>query len=190
MYLNCVSEKSAAQQKLFEDALKVSMCHRLFEDISISDLCRQTGLSRKTFYRLYETKADVVYAMIDHILLEGESFEPDPSVTPGGMHRFFAFWKSQWMLLDALKFNRTSALLQQQAVSHVLREAPEIVACFGAGDSPYTQEVVMFYLSGLFALVLDWHHRGFDRSIDEMSKLAMTLFMTPPVKNPLLTNPY
>ena len=190
MYLKCSSEKSAQQQRLFEEALKRSMCVKLFENISISDLCRQTGLSRKTFYRLYETKADVVYAMIDHAILEAESFEPDASVTPGGMHRFFAFWKSQHVLLDALDFNRTSALLQQQAVVHVLREEPEVVACFGAGDSDYTQEMVMFYLSGLFALVQDWHRRGFDRSIDQMAALAMTLFNTPPVKEPLRNNPY
>jgi len=190
MYLKCTSEKAAAQQAAFESALMTHMCTGRFEDISIADLCRQTGMSRKTFYRLYETKSDVIFAMLDHALLSAESFVPDTSVKRGGMHHFFAYWKSQKTLLDALLNNRISALMSQQAVGHVLRERPEIVECFGADDSAYTREMVMFYLSGLFALVLDWHERNYDRSIDEMSALAMALFTTPPVKSPLKNNPY
>ena len=106
------------------------------------------------------------------------------------MHQFFAFWRSKERVLDALKNNRISSLLQQQAIIHVLNESPEIVKCFGADDSSARREMVLFYLSGLFALVQDWHERGFDRSIDQMSRLAMELFMTPPVKEPLRANPW
>ena len=190
MYLKCTSEKAAAQQAAFEDVLMTRMCTVPFEDISIAELCRLTGMSRKTFYRLYETKADMIFAMLDHALLHAAGYVPDPSVKRGGMHHFFAYWRSQKKLLDALRYNRVSALLQQQAVLHVLNEQPEIVECFGADDSAYTKEMVMFYHSGLFALVLDWHQRGYDRSIDEMSALAMALFTTPPVKAPLKNNPY
>ena len=190
MYLKCTSEKAAAQQAVFESALMTHMCTGRFEDISIADLCRQTGMSRKTFYRLYDTKSDVIFAMLDHALLRAASYVPDASVKRGRMHHFFAYWTSQKKLLDALLNNRISSLLQQRAVIHVLNELPEVVECFGADDSACGREMVMFYLSGLFALVLDWHQRGYDRSIDEMSDLAMALFTTPPVKAPLKNNPY
>jgi len=184
MYSRCISEKSAAQQRQFEAALLELMKDRLFEDISISELCRRTGLSRKTFYRLYEAKADVVYAMIDHAILDAEAFTPDESVGPGGLHRFLAYWKSRKELLDVLKKNRISALLPQQAVQHVMCEAPEIVRCFGA-DSEYGREKMIFYVTALFALVQDWHNRDFDRSIDALSAMMMQLMTTPPVKEPL-----
>ena len=190
MYLKCASEKAAAQQDAFEQTMIAQMCTNRFEDISIADLCRHTGYSRKTFYRLYDTKSDVIFAMLDHALLRAESFVPDASVKHGGMHHFFAYWQSQKPLLDALLNNRISALLQQQAVIHVLQEQPEVVRCFGADVNSWGREMVMFYLSGLFALVLDWHQRGYDRSIDEMSELAMMLFTSPPVKSPLRNNPY
>ena len=43
---------------------------------------------------------------------------------------------------------------------------------------------MVFFLSGLFAILLDWHHHGFNRSIDEMSKLVMQLLTTAPIKHP------
>lgn len=184
MYRQCVSEKGAAQQKLFEDALLECMHTRLFEEVSISELCRITGLSRKTFYRLYESKADVIYSMIDRTILEKESFIPDPSVKPGGMHNFFAFWLTKRDLLDMMEKNRISALIQQQAVIHVLAESPEIVECFCPENTPYRREMITFYINGLFSLIWGWHQSGFARSVDEMAELGMTLMMTPPVKRP------
>lgn len=184
MYRRCVSEKSAAQQRQFESAMLELMKTSLFEEISISELCRHTGLSRKTFYRLYDAKADVIYAMIDHALLDAQGFVPDESVGPGGLHKFLAYWKSKKDLLDMLQKNRISALLPQQAVQHVMHEAPEIVRCFGA-DSEYGREKMIFYVTALFALVQDWHNQDFDRSIDALSAMMMQLMTTPPVKEPL-----
>ncbi len=185
MYSRCVSEKSAAQQRQFEAALLEIMKDRLFEEVSISELCRFAGLSRKTFYRLYEAKADVVYAMIDHAILDAGSFIPDQSVGKGGMHKFLSYWKSRSELLDVLKKNRISALLSQQAVIHIMQEAPEIRRCFGAEGDVHGEERMIFYVTGLFSLVLAWHNRNFDLSVDEMAALLMNLMTTVPIKQAL-----
>ncbi len=190
MYTRVVSEKSAAQQRTFEAALLDLLEEKLFENISISELCRVAGLSRKIFYRLYDAKADVVYSMIDHALLDTNSFVPDESVGQGGMHHFLAYWKSQKRLLDILAKNRISLLLPQQAISLVLEEEPDIVNSFSAGKSDIRLEMVTFCITGLFTLVLDWHHRGFDRSIDEMARILMEVVTTAPVKEPLISNIY
>ena len=185
MYRRCVSEKAAVQQKLFEEALLQCMRTKLFEAVSISELCRMTGLSRKVFYRLYDSKADVIYSLIDRTILEMGTFVPDASVKSGGMHSFFAFWLTKRDLLDILEMNRISALIQQQAVAHTLAESPEIVECFCTEKTEYRREMVTFYINGLFSLIWDWHQSGFARSLDEMSELGMMLMMTPPVKHSL-----
>ncbi len=190
MYRKCTSEKSAAQQRRFEAALMELMEEKLFENISISELCRVTGLSRKTFYRLYDAKADVVYAMIDHAIMDTDAFVPDETVGEGGMHHFLAYWRSRKRFLDVLAKNRISALLSQQAILLVLEEEPMIVNCFSAGNLDIRREMVTFCISGLFSLVLDWHRRGYDRSIDEMSRILMEVVMTAPVKEPLIANIY
>ena len=181
MYNKCVTDKAASQQRKFESALLELMKDRLFEDISISELCRYTGLSRKTFYRLYETKGDVVYAMIDHTILEEATCEPDPSVAPGELHQFLAFWRSRKELLDVLQKNQISALLSQQAANSALQETPDRLVLFGLEGNVTARDMMLFYLSGLFALVLDWHGRGFDRSIDEVCNVMMELLSKTPI---------
>ena len=190
MYAQVISEKSAAQQRVFEKAFLELMSEKLFEDISISELCRKTGLSRKTFYRLYEAKADLVYAMIDHAIMDTATYIPDKTIGPGGMHHFLAYWRSQKDLLDVLEKNHISGLLQQQVILHVLNESPDIVGCFTAGHPTMGREMVTYCIGGLFYLLLDWHRSGFERSIDEMSQILMQIVMTAPVKHPLIHNIY
>jgi len=185
MYTLCTTEKTAAQQRRFEKAFLQMMLDSDYDSITISDLCRNTGLSRKIFYRLFEKKADVLYALIDHTLLEAEFFVPDESVGPGELHRFFAFWRTQEDLLDALLKHQNSSLLTDRAVRHVLTERSNIVHTFGADAGKFGFETMVFYMTGIFSLVISWHLQGYSRSIDEMSRLLMDLLSTTPIKNPL-----
>lgn len=182
MYRQCSSEKSVMQQRKFESCMLDAWEKEPYDSISISGLCRDAGLSRKTFYRLFNSKADVVFAMVDHIITDETFYEPDESVGNGDLHRFFGYWKSQKRFLDILQKNSSSHLLTERCISHIFRESPEVHYTFGTADSEFGREAIIFYLSGLFTLVLDWHKHGFQRSIDEMATLSMTLLSTPPIK--------
>ena len=179
MYKQCSSEKSAAQQRYFESVFLEMLQTIPYDEVFVSDLCKKAGLSRKIFYRLYDTKSDLVYAMIDHAIMDGESFVPDESVGPGGMHKFLAYWKHQKPLLDVLEKNNINALLAQQAMKHVMAESPEIRGAFGADNSVEGRDTMLILLTGLFALVLDWHSKGYDRTIDELAGSIMR-FLTKP----------
>ena len=182
MYLNCTTEKSAAYQRILEKCMMEFMKTSLVENISISSLCQHTGISRKTFYRLFTSKSDVVLAMLDHTILDFESFVPDPSVGPGEIHRFVAFWRTQESLLDALANNHASSLLLDRALNHILSEDPQSLQYFGASDMPYQREMMLFYINGLMSLILDWHKTGFARSIEEMCQVIRTLLKKAPVR--------
>ena len=185
MYILCTTEKTALQQKQFEQTFLQMLLEDDYDNITISDLCRRAGLSRKIFYRLFEKKADVLYALIDHTLLEANTFTPDESVGPGELHRFFAFWKSQKDLLDMLAKHQNSHMLTDRAIRHVMREDTLILHTFGADMGSFGAETILFYLSGIFSLVLIWHQQGYNRSIDEMSNLLMSLLSTAAIKNPM-----
>ena len=68
MYTMCITEKTAEQQKIFEQTFLQMLLENDYDSITISDLCRRAGLSRKIFYRLFEKKADVLLSMIERIL--------------------------------------------------------------------------------------------------------------------------
>ena len=188
MYRQCSSEKSVMQQRKFEACFLDTWEKEPYDNISISGLCRDAGMSRKTFYRLFECKSDVVFAMVDHIITDETFYVPDESVGPGDLHRFFAYWKSQKRFLDVLRKNDSSHLLTERAISHIFRDSPEVHHVFGTADSPIARETIIFYLSGMFTMVLDWHRHGFQRSIDEMAALVMTVLTTAPLRHADPTN--
>ena len=185
MYTLCVTEKTAAQQRQFEQTFLQMLLESHYDEITISDLCRRAGLTRKIFYRLFEKKADVLYALIDHTLLEAENYIPDESVGPGELHRFFAFWRHEKDLLDMLLKHQNSHMLTDRAIRHIFNENSRIVHTFGGDSGKFGMETILFYISGIFSLVLTWHQQGYQYSIDEMSAFLMQLLSTPPIKNQL-----
>ena len=184
MYTLCVTEKTAQQQKAFEETFLQMLLESHYDTITISDLCRRAGLSLKIFYRLFEKKADVLYSMIDRALMEVDYYIPDESVGPGELHRFFAFWQHKKDLLDALLKHQNSSLLTDRAIRFAMREAGSPVHTFGGDADKGSYEAIVFYISGIFSVLLVWHAQNYNRSIDEMSALMMDLLSTPAVQNP------
>lgn len=188
MYTLCSTEKTALQQRQFERAFLMLSQEIPYDDITISELCRRAGLSRKIFYRLFERKADILYALLDHTILDLQTYQPDPAAGTGGLHRFLAFWRDQKPLLDVLKQNKTSSLLTEAAIRHILREGSEFSTLLGLNDSLYGREALLFYISGIFALVLNWHDQDYSQSIDELSAALMYLLAVPPIKHPMVSS--
>lgn len=184
MYTLCVTEKTAQQQQIFEQTFLQMMLESYYDEITISDLCRRSGLSRKIFYRLYEKKADILYSMIDRALMEVDYYTPDESVGSGELHRFFAYWKHKKDLLDALLKHQNSSLLTDRAIRFAMREVGSPVRKFGLDEDKGRYETVVFYLSGIFSVLLTWHAQDYKQSIDELASLMMDILTTPAIQNP------
>jgi len=185
MYTLCTTEKTTRQQNTFEQVFLQMLLEDDYDNITISDLCRRAGLSRKIFYRLFERKADVLYSLIDHTLILASDYILDESREVGEIHRFFAFWRTQKDLLDVLLKHQNSGMLTDRAVRYILKEQPDFVHLFGADSGKYGFETIVFYITGIFSLVVTWHNQDYRYSLDEISAILMNLLSTIPIKNPL-----
>ena len=183
MYRLCTTERSAQQQRRIEATLVELMLEEDYENITVSEICLKCGLSRKVFYRLFDKKNDVLDAMLDHIFLDFMVYEPNASVGAGGLHAFFAFWVEQKALLDALEKNELDYLLTERALTFIFAEDAERLRHFGADIDEFGREIMLFYVSGLFSLVYDWHDHGYDKSVDQMCTLIMKLFSSAAIKS-------
>ena len=70
MYKLCKTEQSAQRQRQLEEGLLTAMRTKRYEESSISDLCDQMGIPRKSFYRYFSGKDGALHALIDHTLME------------------------------------------------------------------------------------------------------------------------
>lgn len=177
MYKTCSTEKSVQQQRLLAQSLLSIMLVTPYAEISVTALCEKANLSRKTFYRLFGCKDDVLCALIDHTLTDYFAFQPrDLPLLPGpqrDLQRFFAYWQLQKPLLDVLLKNRRTRLLNERFLTLVLQEHWSDRIPFHAPDPETRREQLIFFISGLLGCLLNWHQSGFDKTPTQM---ATTVF--------------
>ena len=66
-YLYCGTNKTAlASQEQIANTLLVLMKEKPYDEISVSELCRCAGISRQTFYSLYQSKENVVIRILQN----------------------------------------------------------------------------------------------------------------------------
>lgn len=183
MYKQCRTEQSAARQRQLEQGLLQMMQKRQYEEISVSDLCVEIGVPRKSFYRYFSGKDGALFSMIDRALMDFEvhttfSGSNDPQAPLKFMEQVFVYWIRHRQLLDVLEKSHISGLLIQRALafSQNLDTIPRFMLIT---DRRLREYGTMFMVCGLMTMIVQWHHDGFSKSPAEMAELSMQLLTRP-----------
>lgn len=172
MYKTCKTEESAIRQRGLEALLLREMSRQRYAKISISGLCAQAGIPRKTFYRYFPTKDDALLGLIDH-KLEGcneavfAGWNGSRRFEPVNLERFFGYWRREEAFLDAVRDNDLRLLLLDRTtkiVDTMKRNSTEETSPDFA-----VEQVEYFIAHGLMSTVLRWHHYGFPCAPEEMA---------------------
>lgn len=153
------------------EALLRLMEQKPFAEITISELCRKSGVSRISFYRNYESMPDILVQYLKHCTdAWWEEFVKKPE------KEFISdFWPE---LLEQYKKNeRLIRLLEKNHMTYILKE--HIFACCGPKEGQEEQTAyTCAMLAGLiYGLVDEWVRRGMKTlpmgfGIDRMIKIA------------------
>ena len=181
MYRNCVTEISVQHQKQVEEALLELMQKLPYEDITVTQLCQTAKLSRRVFYHLFNNKAGALHALLDHTILNMESWHPE--IRDDAL-RFFLYWKSQVPLLDALRDNQMTGLLLERMLESVINESYDLRSWLKRNGWSREKDIIIFHLSGIMGLVFRWYYSGFQESPEEMAALIRKIMTVPLARNP------
>lgn len=185
MYKQCRTEQSAQRQRRLEEGLLQAMQNQRYEDISVSDLCDQMGIPRKSFYRYFSSKDGALFALIDHRLMEYETSKSADSFGAGAgdypdLCWLFEYWRGQKSFLDALCRSKLDGLLVVRTIAHSQQEQ---VMDFGAEkyirDRDYHNHAITFAVCGLMTLVLQWHRDGYVQTPAEMAEITYKILSNP-----------
>lgn len=181
MYKRCITEQSAGRQRRLEAGLLDAMLSKGYENISISELCDDLGVPRKSFYRYFNGKEGALYALIDHTLMDysGEVFSEEAEAVMDTMERFFSYWKVNRRFVDALVKNDLISTFVWRALNRSMETdviADKLLSLHAGMKREY---VVMFFVSGLLSLMFQWHRDGFVESPREMASTALHLMTRP-----------
>ena len=187
MYKLCKTEQSALRQRQLEEGLLTAMKTKRYEEITISDLCVQMEIPRKSFYRYFSSKDGALHALIDHTLLD---FEQKTSILSGrgvgdihqDLRNFFEFWQEQKQLLDALERSGLSGVLVQRAINQAQNEFVLPIYPTSLELRTIQQHAITFSICGIMSMVTRWHRSGYVESTAEMANIAAALLTRPLVQ--------
>ena len=171
MYKICHTEESSRRQRELEMGLLEIMSRQPYQKITLTELCRQMRIPRKSFYRYFPTKEDCLLALIDHTLsdcndvaLNGWNGETLLDVET--QLRFFKYWQEHCAFLDAIDANGLQYLVLDRTTVIVDRMKENTKKISFAQD-----QLEYFIAHGLMTTVLRWHHFGCQSSPEEMAEV-------------------
>jgi len=185
MFHNKVPGSATAyrRQKQIEDCLYESLLLRPYTSVSISDLCHQLGISRKSFYNYFPDKDNCFRAIISRKLhaciLHITTEVPENATREETIAHYLAFWKKEKGLFDIIIRNNLLTLLIDQCI-HFLREENQIILPFL--DTPQLQAdayVLASFVSVQITLILQWYLQNFEPPVEEMVHTYLRLLYQP-----------
>lgn len=164
-----------------DDALLSLLEQKPFEYISVSEICARAGVNRSTFYLHYDNTADLLSEATERILNGFLDYFPEENgkraIPDDG------FFISDPYLRPYLSYVRDNrrvflATLEHQDIFHAdelfQRMFENIFSPILSGfryPSDDQKYVMLFYLNGITAIVLEWLRRDCSDSIDELIRI-------------------
>ncbi len=169
MYKKVTNPLAMQSQKNICESMLELLKTTSFDDITITMLCQQAHLVRKTFYRNFETKEDVLICMLDYHLLEYLEELPSHTHTLEDLsEHFLTFWQTKIEYLKPLQENALFYLLNRLYL-HYLDKLKELLVDSELSLFPKKDcYALVFHFGGLCNLLGLWLHNDCDTSIEEL----------------------
>ena len=159
---------------LLERALLALMAERPYDEITVTALCERAQLGRKTFYRNYREKDDVlrvyIAALADGFLAALRPHAPFHDEVFARI--MFSYWQPYAALFRLL---RTSggAVMMQQAFERVAAVVGEWFVCPEEirDDEMFARYCMSYVAGGCYAMLRDWLRGGAVQTPEQMAAL-------------------
>ncbi len=182
MYKNCKTEESTARQRAIEEALLAAMAQQPYEKITLNSLCQGLGMPRKSLYRYFPTKQDILLGLIDHRLSDCNAvvfsdWDGSRQIDKANLERFFSFWLGEKPFLDAILRNDQWYLLLERTT--IIVDTMKATGTEPRQQSFARDQLEYFISHGLMTTVLRWHHMGYPSLPEEMAEVFASVLCAP-----------
>lgn len=160
--MNKMNYRIALQsKKMLTEGLIKLMETNDYSMITVTQICQEAQLSRRTFYRLYETKEEILQEYMN--FLAKEFIDMVSKEAPGHYTEvamiYFEFWKQHVDFLNLLKKSKMLDLIHSTA-----GEIAPVIFQIVKPDVQVDAEVLSFSLSyslgGLNGILIKWIEEG------------------------------
>lgn len=171
------------RQKQIEDCLFENLLQRPYPSVSISDLCHQLGISRKSFYNYFPDKDSCFRAIISRkihaCILRLSTDLPERATQEQVIAYYLSYWKEEKGLFDIIARNNLLSLLMDQCV-YFLREEDQIILPFLNTPQLKTDEFILAgFVSIQITMLMQWYLQNYSTPLEEMVRIYQRLIYSP-----------
>lgn len=177
--MNQTSNPIAIQSKQWiMESLKSLMETRPYKDITISEISDRAGLVRRTFYRNFDSKEDVLLAYFDTLAQEfvARLNEIPVLTTSAALRVFFILCKeNEQFLLSVKRSNMMGFMLEywNRVLPELHARMLDKIQNFPQTSNDITLEYLLaFNAGGTFNIILKWINEDFTISPDRLADLV------------------
>lgn len=166
MYYKQANKTAIQSQHMIADALFSLMKRKTFQRITVMEICEEAAIGRKTFYRNFELREDVIDFWLDLRCEEcREVLLPVP--TEEQLYHYCIFLKKYMNELIALYQNGLNPMVEKKFSIFMPYTMPLW------SENPVEQEYRSQYIiAGIDAIVRVWVTRGFQESVEEIVEIV------------------
>lgn len=169
-------DKRKQENMRVKESITKSLLHLMhqksFSEISISELIRNAGVARVSFYRNYDSKEDVLITLIEDVLEQFRNtvdWNAPDYYTYQNVRRSFEYFKVYGdFVLDLYRFGYGSILLEK------LNRFHEEIAGTMPNHSIEKYQLYM-YMGALFNTAITWIQNGTKESEEDITKFFCTM---------------
>ncbi|WP_019155236.1 TetR/AcrR family transcriptional regulator [Robertmurraya massiliosenegalensis] len=176
---------SIRSRKWIIDALLELMKEKAYDKITIKEITDKADLVRKTFYRNFDSKDDVLYEYINELMKQVEKeFENDQSLTPYTMAtKYFTFWSEHIHFLHLLQRNNLFIILLQ----HLDMYMPGLNGRYKANildgfDALFLDYYTIFNSAGVWHMLERWVSGGAKETPEQLAQIYSDITLNNPHK--------
>lgn len=182
------NELMEQRKTALEDALLELLKERPYSQITVQDLIRDLGLSRKTFYRLFPCRDACLESLIYRFVLNNHCYVNQRMTEPADLLQSYIhhlnYWKENRFFLEIIDRNRLTPFLMKHALAHVQREEKHIVSLLNSPDMKCDEDILLFFIAGVNTMVMYWVRCGCRTPVEELAQKLVRLIHSPLLKEP------
>ena len=171
MYCGC-NEKALESQSRIARALLSLLADKPYAEISVSELCREAGVSRPTFYSLFGSMDDVVLFLLEsRYCYTPEEFPPGGTELETLCRGYSRYITAQRDFLTLLERSGLAHLLYR-SISRALMDC----GCFLSEAEPSVRQYAANFAAGGMTGIIRSYVAQEECSSAEMDALLLSLF--------------
>lgn len=181
-------KRNTATETKLQQAITKLLSVKTLDQVSVSDICREAGINRGTFYAHYIDKYDFFDKQIDSLVavlsqtilepvMELKGTTPHELIPQEGVLKALVYVKEHYDLVAALTQRGTNMQLHkhvQDIIGELLEQSAAVQGIklsFGGLPEDYGREMV---LSGITAVMWHWIKKGCVESPEEIVRIVWT----------------